>query len=321
MSRSRARLALAIVALAGLTPPAGAQGARPGAELIGTLRLSHDAPWFGGFSGIEMSPDGAAMLLINDRGRWARALIKRENGVPVAATGWNSARISGPDGRPQPRERTDSEGLARLPGGGLCMSYEGPDPGVDCHDDLRAPARTLPPHPDFADMGLNSSLEALAADGMGRLYTMPERVTPSGAPTPVYRWDGTAWEVVMQLPESGFRPVGADIVEEQFYILMRRFGPLGFSTRLIRLPVTGGKVEILLQTGPGIHDNLEGVSVWRNAAGALVATMVSDDNMNWFQRSEIVEYRLPEPPAQRDAKAGTKGTPVAVPLASAARSQ
>jgi len=42
------------------------------------------------------------------------------------------------------------------------------------------------------------------------------------------------------------------------------------------------------------HDNLEGVSVWRDADGALRATLVSDDNFRFLQQTEIVEYLLPD---------------------------
>jgi hypothetical protein len=54
------------------------------------------------------------------------------------------------------------------------------------------------------------------------------------------------------------------------------------------------KGEILLETPVGLYDNLEGVSIWRDDAGHLTATMVSDDNFAFFLRSEIVEYRLPD---------------------------
>ena len=54
--------------------------------------------------------------------------------------------------------------------------------------------------------------------------------------------------------------------------------------------VTGG--EVLIQTNAGVHDNLEGLSVWRDRTGAIRLTMVSDDNFNLFQRTEIVEYIL-----------------------------
>ena len=51
-------------------------------------------------------------------------------------------------------------------------------------------------------------------------------------------------------------------------------------------------VEVLLTTVTGTHDNLEGLTVWKDAAG-LRATMISDDNFRFFQQTQIVDYRLP----------------------------
>ncbi len=55
-----------------------------------------------------------------------------------------------------------------------------------------------------------------------------------------------------------------------------------------------GDETLLLETASGTYDNLEGVSVWRDAGGRLRATMISDDNFKFFQRTEIVEYALPD---------------------------
>ena len=71
---------------------------------------------------------------------------------------------------------------------------------------------------------------------------------------------------------------------------------IGFRSQLRRFDIVAGAVRnetLLLQTATGTHDNLEGLSVWRADTG-LVASLISDDNLNMFQRTEIVEYRLPE---------------------------
>ena len=53
----------------------------------------------------------------------------------------------------------------------------------------------------------------------------------------------------------------------------------------------GSDEETLLETSLFTHDNLEGLSVWRDG-GTLVMTMISDDNFRGVQRTEIVEYLL-----------------------------
>ena len=50
--------------------------------------------------------------------------------------------------------------------------------------------------------------------------------------------------------------------------------------------------KTVLQTPIGLHDNLEGLSVWRDGAGDIRLTMVSDDNFIALQRTELVEYRV-----------------------------
>ena len=56
-------------------------------------------------------------------------------------------------------------------------------------------------------------------------------------------------------------------------------------------------VRIVARVGNGgavRHDNLEGLAVWRDDSGAIRLTMISDDNFNLLQRTELVEYAVPE---------------------------
>ncbi len=66
-------------------------------------------------------------------------------------------------------------------------------------------------------------------------------------------------------------------------------------SRVRRITLAGGPGaadEVLLQTEAGTHDNLEGLAVWQDAAGAIRLTMISDDNFLPTQRTEIVDYRV-----------------------------
>ena len=77
------------------------------------------------------------------------------------------------------------------------------------------------------------------------------------------------------------------------YVLERSFNGLAFGSRVRRFGLDGSGGETLVETQTGTRDNLEGIAVWRDETG-LIVTMISDDNFNWFQRTEIVEYRLPD---------------------------
>ena len=268
------------------------------ARLLGRFPWNMERPWFGGWSAIELGPDGQEVVLLNDRGRLLRGRIRRDGdritgvdaGKPVrlrASTGaWLGGRIH------------DSEGLALLPDGGVAISFEGVHRLALYHPDT-APALPLPRAAAFRDLPLNGGLEALAIAPDGRLYAIPEQVTDNRDRIPVYCWDGVDWQIPFTLPASGsFHPVGADFGPDgRLYLLERAIGFIGFKTRLRRWtlgPDGPSGEETLLTTRPGTHDNLEGLAIWRDASGRLRATMISDDNFAFFQTTEIVEYLLPD---------------------------
>ena len=136
-------------------------------------------------------------------------------------------------------------------------------------------------------------MEALAVDGRGNLYALPERFR-YGPDSPLYRYNGSGWRLLARIPRTdGYLPVGADFGPDgQFYLLDRAFTGLGFRSRVRRFDPADWSGETLLETNTGRHDNLEGLAVWRDAGGAIRLTMISDDNFRFFQRTEIVEYRV-----------------------------
>ncbi len=285
------RIALFLAAtLAGAAVPACAQG--PDLTYLQTYvwRGGGDET-FGGFSAIELREDGSGFIALSDRGRITEGQLLRDAEMRITGVEAAPLRLLGNGaGGVLARRRSDSEGLALAPDGEIFISFEGatrvrtqtgPDGG---------PA-ALPIPDGFRRMQNNSSLEALAVDAEGRLYTLPERSGRLDRPFPVYRFDGDAWRVAFDLPRTGpFLPVGADVGPDGLlYILERDFTGVGFRARIRRMALDGTGLEELLVTGR--HDNLEGISVWHDGE-SLRITMISDDNFNWFQRTEIVEYRV-----------------------------
>lgn len=257
-----------------------------------------DPVWFGGFSGIELSSDGSHMVVLSDRTHVARADIKRQGGEIAAVTLRGVQHLRTSKGRQILGRVMDSEGLALAPDGSLFISFEGLSRVVH-HKTDASPARVLPRPDAFRGLPLNKSLEALAIDPQGRLYTLPENALNAAGEIPVWRWNGARWSQPFSLPRrGGFLPVGADFGPDgRFYLLERNFVFIGFRSRLRRWDITdqGAINEVtLFESSTGVHDNLEGLSVWRDAAGRLRATMVSDDNFKSLQRTELVEYTLPD---------------------------
>jgi hypothetical protein len=95
-----------------------------------------------------------------------------------------------------------------------------------------------------------------------------------------------------------FLVTGADVGPDgRLYVLERSFSILGgFASRVRRFAIgRDGLTDetLMLETPPGRHDNLEGISVWQDDDG-LRMTLISDDNQRFFQRTELVDYRLPQ---------------------------
>ena len=251
---------------------------------------------FGGWSGIEVLAGGREFVALGDRASLVAGSFRRDTaGVIVGLTASpmrplrDQASGSALGGR-----RADSEGLAINDSGMAFVSFEN-RPRVMQLDLTSGMVADLALHPDFADLPRNGALEALAiSDGL-TLYAVPEDTL--GPDIAVYRWRGGLWDKELSLPRRGsFLPVAADVLDGRLYLLEREFrGIGGFASRLRRFDIseTGLAGEtLLITTPPAMFDNLEGLSVWRNADGDLRATMISDDNFFMLQQTQIVEFRL-----------------------------
>ena len=300
--RSAIKLTLALAAAAALTA-AAFSASRPAASVAGKARyLSSytwklNQPWFGGFSALKLSERGTVMTVLSDRATLVTTRIERRHGTISGVTAQRAHGLRASTGKVLRGLAGDSEGLAVSPDGSRYISFEGAARVVR----YRRPesrAKVLPRPKAFRKLPPNKSLETLAIDSRGRLYTLPEKAYDKHGQIPVWRWNGRRWSRPFSLPPQGrFLPVDADFGPDgRFYLLERDLTFLGFRSRLRRWDMTAaGPVNetILLQTGPGTHDNLEGLSVWADETGQLRATMVSDDNFLPLQRTELVEYALP----------------------------
>jgi hypothetical protein len=261
-------------------------------SLIGAYTWQEDDPRFGGFSGIEVSDDGASFVAVSDRGSLVSGSFLRKDGVITGVMSGPFLPLRGPNQEVLTHEESDGEGLAIGPDGTIYLSFEGIH-GIRRFDQIDKPASALVTDPAFAEMQTNSSLEALAIGPDGALYTLPERSGIATRPFPVFRLKDGVWDQPFEIPRRGpYLMSGADIGPDgRLYLLERDFAGIGFRSRVRRFDLDGGGEEILLETGVRTHDNLEGISVWADAQG-LRMTLISDDNFRLFQRTEIVEYRL-----------------------------
>lgn len=266
-------------------------------EFVGRLDWPPSAHHLGGFSGLELSADGSRFTAISDRGGLITGRLIRQGPKLVAVDQTAPQPLYNTNGAPLRGAKVDAEGLAIGPDGRLYISFEGHH-RVWSYDGAQKP-RPLDRPRAFTALQGNSGFEALAIAADGRLYTLPERSGQLTRPFPVWRHDDGRWSIAFDLPRrGGFLPVGADFGPDgRFYLLERAFNGISFQSRLRRFAFGENRIlseETLLETAPHRHGNLEGLSVWRDATGALRLTMLSDDNFRGFQRSEFVEYRLTE---------------------------
>ena len=252
---------------------------------------------FGGFSSIHVYEGGRDFLATSDKGQFLTGTIQRNNGKITGVNRLQMSPIRDTEGVALTGRAIDAEGLAVRDDGRVFVSFEAYH-RVWTYSSIFSEAAWLPRHPAFKTLQDNSSLEALAIDKNGWLYTLPERSGEWERPFPVYRYKNGEWDASLSVPRRGKHlVVGADFGPDgKFYLLERLYQPLvGFSTKVRRFDLTAtgfSGEETLLETPIGQHDNLEGLSVWSAKDGSIRVTMIADDNFRFFQRTELVEYKV-----------------------------
>ncbi|MGR3501964.1 esterase-like activity of phytase family protein [Pseudaestuariivita sp.] len=277
--------------LAGLASAANADDV-PQARYLGSYSWDLDVYWFGGFSGLEVFDGGRRFVAITDRGIVTQGSFAREGGEIIGVTVSDAVLLFPAEPFRDAEVPRDSEGLARAPDGRLWVSFEGAHRVGRLEDGVET--RALPGWEQFGDLSFNGGFEGLARV-RGGFVAIPERSGSPIRPFPVWRFLEGSWTRIGTIPRrEGFLPVGLDYLPDVGLFLLERAAPgFGFRSRVRLLSVEGDRVEVLgtvLTTRTRAHDNLEGLSVWRDAAGRIRLTMVSDDNFMPFQKTEFVEY-------------------------------
>ncbi|CUH38787.1 hypothetical protein JSE7799_01506 [Jannaschia seosinensis] len=285
--RSRSRRALALI-LALFAAPA------TGAELLGRHVWSPEIAEAGGYSALWLGPDGAEMVVLSDRGGWVRGRLERgPDGAVVDVRIADRGMLQRSTGGPLRGREKDAESIARV-GDAFFVSFEGMS-RVMRYPTINAKPEWIPQYESFATLPDNRGLEALAADAEGRLYAVPEWPPGRRETFPVFRFADRRWSTPFNLSvEDSYMVTGADFGPGgRLYVLERKLTISGFRSRVRSFAPDGTDARVELETRGGVHDNLEGIAIWRDAAGRLRATMVSDDNqLPWLQTTEFVDYVL-----------------------------
>jgi hypothetical protein len=266
------------------------------ADYLGSFTWRDSDSRFGGFSAIEVSADGATFLALTDQADITAARFQRDGDTIIGIERGPLVRLLSSRGEPLTGVNSDAEGIALGADGTLYISFEG-NHRVSAFATVSSPAALLPRPPEFRALQPNSGIEALAIDTRGALYAIPERSGRLDRPFPVYRYRNGVWDTPFVIPRiPPHLPVGADFGPDgRLYLLERHFTGLFFQSRVRAFTLQNDHIlqeQTLIETPSGRHDNLEGISVWQDGQGRIRLTMISDDNFNFFQRTEIVDYVL-----------------------------
>lgn len=242
----------------------------------------------GGLSAIAVSSDGTEFTALSDNADYIHGTILRDGDIISGFAIFETVELRGPNGGDLRPRQKDSEGIAIRADGRIFISFER-NHRIWAYDRPDQPPVIYRRAQDFETLPNNAGLEALALSPSGNLIAIPEH---NDGPVPIYEYSND-WRIAGYLPvPQGFHVTGADYGPDGLlYLLERRFTGISFATRITRVNADG-RYEVILQTPVWTHGNLEGISVWRDDAGALRATMVSDNNESPFVRGKLVEYRL-----------------------------
>lgn len=260
----------------------------------------------GGLSGLAISEGGTALLAVSDRGHLIRAGLSRD---PAGRLSTISAPQITPilppiSDWPDNFYHRDAESIGQLPDGRLAIAFESLH-RVTIHLPDGRFNDWIDAAPEFAELGFNSGIEAMAVTAEGMILAIPEGWPPDPTRRPVfavpYAPGPDSWEILAWLEvTNGFDPVGLDLdAQGRLYLLERRFQLiLGFTSRLRRFAISAGEISDemqLWQSRPGQFGNLEGIAIWQRG-DALMATLISDDNEQRLLRRDVLELVLPDGP-------------------------
>jgi hypothetical protein len=294
MTQSRHSCLGALALLLGLAPVA------PAAELVprGVYYWAEDHEGFGGFSGLAMSPDGASLMTVSDAGWLVRARLSRDAGGRLRGivTEWRD-RFLDSRGDPVNHFKADAEALAVAVDGTVYVAFESYTRIDALHPPDMTP-KTQHRWDRFRALWGNAGLEALAVKPEGGLLAILEE--PAEGHFRTLLGDNRDWRDGPAIPASdGFGAADAAFGPDgRLYLLERRFAyTAGYATRIRRFAYEAGRFgagETLIETPHGALDNMEGISLWRDAAGQTVISLISDDNFLPIQNTLLVEYDLVE---------------------------
>jgi hypothetical protein len=219
------------------------------------------------------------------------------------------APMLGPDGKPLAAPGWfDTESLAEADGM-LYVGIERVEKIVRFNyrrDGLLAHGEPIPVPDDLKTFTFNKSLECLAVPPpgsplAGELIAVTERSLDAQGNHRSYLLKGDKVARLSVKCSDDFDVSDCTILSPVDLLLLERSysRPWNIRMRIRRIPLAlikpdtlvGGKVPIVADFAYQI-DNMEGITVHRNADGETIITLVSDDNFSFIQRNLLLQFAL-----------------------------
>jgi hypothetical protein len=281
-------------------------------EFVGGISMTSPGRHFGALSSIAFATPGEDFVGTADTGFWFFGRVERDaQGRPSGIAGFRMQPIVDAEGKEiEGKFDSDAEGID-IVGSRVTASFERAHRVVEFEltgAGIGEPRREL----DFLvprnELRMNRGFETVAsspADGAlagARVVVSEKSIDP----------DGNIFAAVLEGPRRGVFKIarsgefdvtdGAFLPGGDLLLLERKFAmATGVEMRLRRIPgdaIRPGAVvdgAVLFEANMAFQiDNMEGLEIWRRADGALMLSMVSDDNHSILQRNLYLEFRLLE---------------------------
>ena len=279
-------------------------------EFVGGLEMTSSDRDFGGLSALRFLKPGSDFIGVADTGFWFFGTLARDAGKrPSGIRNFRIVEMVDGSGRPISRKwEVDAEGLA-VKDGIATVGFERNHRIAQFRiepEAMKAPFRQLDFLVPRAELRQNRGFETVVhadPDGphQGGLVVVSEKSLDTA---------GNIFAAIIEGPGKGIFTVkrdgefditdGAFLPDGDLLLLERSFSMArGVKMRLRRIhgeTVAKGAVAdgpVLLEADMSYQiDNMEGLDVWTRDDGALMVSLISDDNHSILQRNLYLEFIL-----------------------------
>jgi len=279
-------------------------------EFVGGLEMTSPTRDFGALSALRFLKAGGDFIGVADTGFWFFGTVVRDaDKRPSGIQNFRMQQMVDDAGRPIDKKwEVDAEGLAVKDGiatVGFERNHRVAQFRID-PSDMKAPFRELdfliPAHELRQNRGFETVAHANTnSPHQGGLVVVSEKSLDKA---------GNIFAAIIEGPHKGIFTVkrngefditdGAFLPDGDLLLLERSFSMAsGVKMRLRRIhgeSIEKGAVAdgpVLLEADMGYQiDNMEGLDVWTRDDGALMVTLVSDDNHSILQRNLYLEFIL-----------------------------